>query len=361
MSLYSYYKTYGLDQTARAVRNRFRRYVNNCYPFQYRYPLTINVKIMTVCNIRCKHCWLEYLEPDSCGANGKFMDYGFFERLVENLSEVIKKSSYFAFPSVEALFHKRIFDMIDLVRSCNKNITIEILTNGMLLDEKRIENLLQRKVHYITVSLDGCKKETVETFKTGVDFNRVISNIRKLRQIGGDKILLRTIIVSQKDNINELLEYVDFCANLGVKKITVTGMTLHSSEMSDYCLYSKNGMKDVDALYRKARKKALTLGIDLSFKGTKLEPIGCGSSMSSSMYIDINGDIVPCLYLSRKAPFFLLGQFGTTEPVIWGNVLADDPYKIWTSDKCIRFRRILYERKLPRECNLCPLGYNVIC
>ena len=57
------------------------------------------------------------------------------------------------------------------------------------------------------VSLDGCKKETVEKIKTGVKYDRVIRNMKLLQK---HDISVRTIFVSSKDNIDQLLEYVDF-------------------------------------------------------------------------------------------------------------------------------------------------------
>ena len=51
------------------------------------------------------------------------------------------------------------------------------------------------------VSLDGCKKETVEKIKTGVKYDRVIRNMKLLQK---HDMSVRTIFVSSKDNIDEV-------------------------------------------------------------------------------------------------------------------------------------------------------------
>ena len=49
--------------------------------------------------------------------------------------------------------------------------------------EKNILKLKERGNIDLGVSLDGCKKESVESFKTGVNFDRVIRNMKLLKRI----------------------------------------------------------------------------------------------------------------------------------------------------------------------------------
>ena len=355
--LNSYYKENGLAKTIGLVNNRGTQLILQKYPFKYCYPSGITIEIMDICNLKCRHCYLQF--QSDCNPRG-FIDYGFFERIIGRISPLIKRARSVHFYSVEALFHKRIFDMIDLVMKQNKYISISIGTNGMLLDESRIDNLLKRKIYSFLISLDGCRKETVESFKTGVDFDRVISNMKKLKEKGGDEVTIVANFVAHKNNISELMDYIDFCKSLGVTSIIISGFISYTPEMADYCLYSESGIKEVDEVYSKAMQKAEAIGIELRHQGTKLEPRGCDYA-SGGMYIDKKGNIVPCSLLSRKTQMFLLDKAGASEQIIWGNVFEEDPYKIWTSKVSVDFRRLLHEKKLPRECALCAMGYKVIC
>jgi len=324
--------------------------------FEHHYPSAITIEIMDICNLRCRHCFLQFQSNPRPG----FMGYNLFEKLIGRISPLIKRASQVNFSSVEALFHPRIFDMIDLVRKQNKNITFRINTNGMLLDENRIDNLLERGIDNFGISLDGCKRETIEFFKSGADFDRVVSNIKKLKGKGGNKVSIEMKFVAHKNNISELMQYIDFCKGLGVEAIHISGLISFSPEIAEYCLYSETGIQEVDELYHQASQKAKSMGIKVRHLGTKLKPKGCRAAQFT-MYIDKEGNVAPCVHLSRKIPMVLLNKAGTTEQIIWGNVFEEDPYKIWTGEASTRFRRLLHTGKLPKECELCAVGYRVIC
>lgn len=355
--LNSHYKKDGLIATIGLINHKTAEAIRSNYPFKYQYPSQITIEIMDICNLKCSHCYLQS-QVKSSPSRG-FMDYDFFEQIIKRISPLIKRAYHVNFLSVESLFHKRIFDMIDLVRKQNRNVGMSIITNGMLLDEKKIDRLLERDIHSITFSLDGWKKETVESFKRGTDFDRVVINIKRARERSKDKFNLTTNFVAHKRNIHELLNYIDFCKSLGISRIHINGFVSYSPEMRDYCLYSWEGNKEVDELFRQAKQKARTLGIILNYESTKLQPRGC--NLFSRMYIDINGNIVSCVLLSVKTQLVLLDKVGFTEPIIWGNVFEEDPCNIWRSKASVDFRRLLYEDKLPKECSLCAIGYGVIC
>jgi MoaA/NifB/PqqE/SkfB family radical SAM enzyme len=352
----SCYTEHGLADTLGLVGRR-AKVVLPRYPFRYRYPSAITIEIMDVCNLKCKHC---YLQAQSSFAPRGFMDYSFFAKIIERISPLLKRASLLNFDSVEPLFHKRIFDMIDLVRNENKYITVNINTNAMLLDDDRIDNLLKRGIYDFLISLDGCKKNTVESFKTGADFDRVVSNIKKLRAKGGEKVRIRMNFVAHKNNIDELMDYIDFCGKLDAKTIVISGFIAYVPEMVDWCLYSEDGIGPINELYRKAKHKSEELGMVLIHHGTKLKPRGCGFA-AGLMYIDKTGNVVPCVLLSKKTRMALLDRIGMTERIVWGNVLEGDSYRIWTSRASVDFRRLLHDEKLPPQCELCAIGYKVIC
>lgn len=330
--------------------------MNKLAAFERRYPSAITIEVMDICNLRCRHCHLQ----SQVDARRGFMDYDSFKEIIARLIPLLSSVDRLNFSSVESLFHPRIFDMIDLVRLYNKNSEIYINTNGMLLDDNRIDNLLSRNIRDIHISLDGCKKETVEAFKTGVDFNRVIKNLKRFKEKGNGKVNIRANFVLHKNNRDELIDYIDFCKDLGVAAINVIGFISYMPKMADYCFYSGSGIKEIDDLLKRAQEKAQNFGVQLRHHGTKIEPVGCRYA-SDLMYIDRNANVAACSLLTRETNMFFLGKTGLTKPVIWGNVLKDNPLNIWRSESCVNFRRLLDKKQLPKECSLCAIGYGVIC
>jgi len=70
----------------------------------------------------------------------------------------------------------------------------------MLMTEGVIEKLKHLPLSEINISLDGLLKETVEKFKTGVDYNQILRAIRQLKEHGMiDKVAVT--FVAHKENI----------------------------------------------------------------------------------------------------------------------------------------------------------------
>ena len=331
--------------------------VENNTPFEERYPHEIGIQIMDICNLRCSHCYLEILDEDGVPwqmgkhAKGK-MPIELFRKIANNLKDILPHVKTVNFTAVEALFHKDIWEIIDTLREINPDIGIRIDSNGMLLNERNIIKLKERMPIDLGVSLDGCKKETVEKIKTGVKYDRVIRNMKLLKKY---EIAPRTIFVSSKDNIDELIEYVDFCSDLGVESIKVNTLIPYEVEKAPLTLAGTKPVEYVDKIYRKAKLRAYELGMDFFYRRTFVKPLGCGAA-SYTLQIDVEGNISPCSWYSKPTPFSLFGKTTTTKQVIWGNAAEDDIMKLWTKQNCVEFRKILHNRILPKGCKGCPQG-----
>lgn len=323
------------------------------------YPYVINVEIMSKCNLKCAHCRVTYHGNIMKDVNPEFMDFEHFTKIVDRISHLIKKAHSFQFSTVEPLFHKDLFRMMDYVTKYNKAILYPFLSNGMLLTEKNIKELLKRNVPSITISLDGCKKETVESFKTNINFDRVVSNIKLLKKLCQNKIEVYVVFVATKENISELVEYVDFCKYLNVDRILVNGFLSFLPENSHLYLYSKQGNPEVQKIFQCAYDKAKKQNISIEFPSLIAKPSGCG--LYSHMNINEEGDVSPCMLLVRKTPFELFSRSAMVEPVIWGNIFEDDPLSIWRSKKSVQFRKMLRNKIIPDKCSLCADAYGVIC
>ena len=323
------------------------------------YPDVINVEIMSKCNLKCKHCRITYHGNIIEDVTPEFMDFEYFTKIVDRISYLIERAHSFQFSTVEPIFHKDIFKMMDYVSSYNKEIEYPLLSNGMLFTEENIQELLKRNIPSISISLDGCKKETVESFKTNTQFDKVVSNINLLKEMCQDKIEVHAVFVATKENINQLVQYVEFCKNLNIDRILVNGFLSFLPENAHLYLYSKHGNPEVQEIFQLAYDNAKRQNIDIEFPSLIAKPSGCG--LHSYMNINEKGDVSPCILLNRKTPFELFSKSATAKPVIWGNIFDDDAFSIWKSKKSVQFRKMLKKKLVPNECSLCPDAYGVIC
>lgn len=343
-------KEYGVKGSIRKISKKF---------LFNKYPEHINIEIMTVCNLRCKHCRVAYYGKEIPDVKPGFMDFNLFRKIVDRISTLAVHAFTFQFSSIEPLFHKDLFKMMDYVSSYNKNLFFPLLSNGMLLSEGNIHELCSRNVPSISISLDGCTKKTVESFKTGVNFDKVVDNIRLLKKMAGSKIKLYTIFIITTENKNELLDYIDFCADLKVDGININGFQCFLPEMSNLYLYSKNGNPEIFELFQRAYDKAKDKSMIIKFPSLTAKKSGC--DLTSYISIDQAGNVSPCILLSHKTPLELFSRTSVATPVVYGNVLSEDSVSIWNKKDYQDFRRKLKIHDVPQACFLCADAYGVIC
>jgi len=323
-------------------------------PFEVRYPHEVEFALMDICNLKCSHCYLE--TENFQNRQDGFLRFELFLEMLKRLETCIKNAETVNFTSVEALMHPNIFEIMDSLIEINQNINIRITTNGMLLNEKRVEKLTEYKNLRLNVSLDGYKKETVEAIKTGVNYDKLIDGMKRLQKYGID---YHTSFVVTKENINELKDYIPFCKKLGVSVIRANPLAAWKSEdeidVSADGIYSDKPLQNVYDYYKECEQLAHSLEMQFFYRRTYTKPYGCGF-VSYTMLINMEGGMAACLLSTRPVPMSLYGKTKMSEVVVWGNIMEEDPYKIWTNKECLDFRRIIHERRLPDSCQGCPCG-----
>lgn len=336
-------------------------------PFEMRYPHAIQIELMDICNLHCTHCYLE-TEEYKKNRTG-LISFDFFVSMMNRLEECVKNTTTIAFTMVEALMHPNIFDMFDLVLKMNPNIGLKIATNGILLTERRVKLLKEYEMKMkntngnnpqILVSVDGYKKETVEKIKTGVSYDKLMRGMKMLKKY---KVPYHVSFVVMKDNIDELIDLIPLCKELGASSIRANPIMVWESKLFNESvgIYSDSSIDKVDEYYKKCEKLANSLDMNFYYRRTYFKPMGCGFS-SYTMYITMDrhgvkgGDIVPCQWYTTDFPFSMNKETTYTNKTVWGNIFDEDPYKIWTGKKSVDFRRVLHEKRLPDACKGCPQG-----
>ena len=82
-----------------------------------------------------------------------------------------------------------------------------MFTNGSLLDDKKIKEILNSGLDSLTISIDSPIKEKYENIRIGLNFNTVFSNIKNLfnyrKKFSIKKPLIRINMVTLKENIGD--------------------------------------------------------------------------------------------------------------------------------------------------------------
>ena len=319
-------------------------------------PEIVNIEIMTKCNLKCRHCKLQYIKQSE---GESLMSLSRFSSYIEKMEKIILNANELMFSSIEPLIHPNLFEMMDLVSKINPSMSFPIQSNGMFLNDEVIEGMKKRNVPWLSMALDGFDQFSTGYFKSGTDFEKVVKNIKKLRLEMSPEVVIRTVFVSHKDNIDKLPSYVRFCKELGIDAIDVNGLFCFNSEHVESVLYSKEGNNKVEEIFNNARQVASEVGIQIQFP--QLKPIEIGCEWKRIFSVDENGDVSPCVLLAKKHPFYFLDSNTDGKTLHFGNIFETDPVDIWYEDKFVEFRNKIDCGNLPNECTLCADGYGVIC
>ncbi len=125
------------------------------------------------CNLRCTFCFV----TEGMTREGGFMDFDLFKKIIDDSPDLEHLCMH---NWGEPLLHKDIFKMIEYAK--NKGINYVVMnTNGTLLTDKMIDQIVNSKLDIIRFSIDG----SAETFMRvrGVELKKIEQNINKLKNV----------------------------------------------------------------------------------------------------------------------------------------------------------------------------------
>ena len=192
-------------------------------------PRRVTIETIFGCNAACRMCVINHPTP----RRKAVMPQGLFEAIVDRLIPYREHLQFFdLFGLGEPLLDPHIFTRIRHVKS-KKFRSLAISTNADLLDEDKRHRLLDTGIDTVLFSVDGFRKETHENIRCGVNFERVIHNIRRtmeLRDTHGYPTRFVVRFIRRPDNRDEWPAYKAFWESLisPDKRDKVIAYNMHS-------------------------------------------------------------------------------------------------------------------------------------
>ncbi len=214
----------------------------NEYSFKGRldslFPSQIMIDVTEVCNLKCIHC--EHPEFKLSGEyHGYQLDPNLNKKLIDEISlNKTEKTQYVRYTSNgEPLLHKQSHEMIDYAVK-NSGIKVTLTTNGTILKENKIKEILNSGLHLIDISIDAHTDETYKIVRGG-NLQVTKKNIMKLIEIRDSLKCNTKIVVSfieQNQNTNEIRDFYDFWIKYADDVVL---RRLHSNSGSDINLIKR--------------------------------------------------------------------------------------------------------------------------
>jgi radical SAM protein with 4Fe4S-binding SPASM domain len=288
-------------------------------------PRVIRIEPSSACNLSCIHC------PTGTrkGSKRGIMPGPVFQRIIRELKHCKNADVAVLYHGGEPFLNKNIFSMIRLLKSTGVRF-VKMVTNGMLINEGMLNELICSGLDSIEFSLDGNSPQENDRIRKGSDFGKVASIVKKL--------LMKKRVVSAK-----LPEVFIACTQIPYEKSIRGLMHINTPE------YLKEEFADFRG--------------EIGFKNTYMikwpgfrcgkEFTLCGQPESSqskhlnycnhvveTTTIRYNGDVVPCCY-------------DITGSYTIGNIMREPLEKLWNNARYRRLRKAIARRAFPGLCRQC--------
>lgn len=184
-------------------------------------PRYIDVELTNLCNFKCRFC------PTGTKSMNRLQGYMPKEVVDVLIANIVK----YHIPGVrfirwgEPTFHPHYLEI--LKRTKMTGTCVHINTNGSLLDEKQISQLIDMQLDSIKFSFQGADEGTYSEMRMGGDYHRMLDIIQKMAEMRGQRplpyIQISTTLTgetaNQIDNFKHDIErYCDYY-NIGYTKL----------------------------------------------------------------------------------------------------------------------------------------------
>jgi len=153
------------------------------------------------CNLRCTFCFV----TEGMTREDGFMEFNLFKKIIDDSPDLEHLCMH---NWGEPLLHKDIFKMIEYAK--NKGVNYVVMnTNGTLLTDKMIDQIVDSKLDIIRFSIDG----SAETFKRvrGVELQKIEQNINKLKnvkEIRRPELKMGVVFTIEEDTEGDVEDYI---------------------------------------------------------------------------------------------------------------------------------------------------------
>jgi radical SAM protein with 4Fe4S-binding SPASM domain len=325
-------------------------------------PIKLELDITSQCNLRCVMC--AFALPEVARRPAWTLPVEDFARIARQVLPYCRMMS-FSF-STEPLLHPRIGELIAIAKGHGVP-WLYMSTNGLLLDERRCSELVERGLDNLSISIDAATRSTYERIRVGGRFDQLLAGIERLQRCkaraGSRSPMITFNFVLMRSNVRELPDLVDLASRLGVEGIAAFHLTPYKGlELAGESLAGEAELcrETFETTRERARRAGVALalprcpdGLDPAQPPLETETPAVfqladrPSSRANAcpfpwhfVSIDCHGQVLPC-------------GWWYTEPVM-GNVREQSFEAIWSGPSYRQLRDEHRSRALRATCRACP-------
>ncbi len=314
----------------------------------------VYVEPTVCCNLDCRTC-IRNVWDEELGT----MSERTFDRVLAALRSVESSPSVFFGGLGEPLLHPHIVDWIKQAKALGA--TVEMISNGTLLDEDMARALIDSGLDNLWISLDGARPESFADVRLGAELPRVIENVKRLRRMrrGGHfgKPEIDIAFVAMKRNIHELPDVLKLARQLDARQFKMSHVLPYTEELRDQILYARSLR---DPAYMPSPRiprlslprlefnddtagpliEALRSGFTVNLAGNNLggSMDVCGFIESGSIAVGWDGTLAPCLPLLHTHTHYFRAYQHAVKQHKLGNINDVNLLDVWLEPEYVQYR-----------------------
>jgi len=256
----------------------------------------------------------------------------------------------------EPFLNPDFFEMIRLAKQTGTRIGTT--TNGMDLNEEKINRLIESGIDIITFSLAGIDKQN-DKIRRGTDFNQIIRSIELInlekRKRNLEKPEIHIAYLLLKSGLEEILYLPKALYGKGINQVIISTLDfVPKPELEEETIKPKSSddlSKIRDQLEKVVNEgKEKNLNIYYRTFNPREKRLFCVENIQKSLYISSDGSISPCVFTNLPTNL-------TTDNLNFGNVEQKALSKIWRDKSYKKFRNSFRTKNLYQSCEKCPKIY----
>ena len=288
------------------------------------------IELTSRCPLRCRMCCRE----GHPALARKDMGLEDFKRLLPYMKEA---EAVVLEGWGESLLHPNLVECIRLVKGTGTRVGF--VTGGKTLNRAYISELVRAETDFIGFSLAGATAATHDSIRINSSLPDLLEHIQIFQETKAREKSpyprLHMVYLLLKDNIAEVPALIRLARDLRIEEVVLIHIALISTSwQEEQRIFGLEQVEDYNNIIREAQRLAGDFRIRLRVPPLAPQEVAvCSENPLRNLYISVDGEVSPCVYLNPPLPSPFKRIFhGTefqTEKVIFGNILHEAFDQIW--------------------------------
>jgi radical SAM protein with 4Fe4S-binding SPASM domain len=287
----------------------------------FNFPVCIDMELTNNCNLHCLFC---PTGTDVSVRNKGFMTDEVFQKIISDIKG--KKIGLRFSRWGEPTLHPRIINFLTMAKKDGH--LLHLNTNGQLLNETFIEDLIKSGLDSIKFSFQGVDQKSYQEMRQDSSFIKLVENIKIMHKIRGEQMLpyihiSTTTTYETDDEIKEFKEGINpYCDLVTVGKTKLEHIEIEKTKLNKTQKELLSELKKKESMAEERLKKC--------------------PEVFGKVSIDWDGQITACCSDYNRE-------------MIIGDIKRDSLYNIFHNDIANTYRKILRKNEFEKipHCNRC--------